>query len=88
MVARTAEAEALAWPTDGDRIRRGAVVRGGSGTLGLCVQSSSRLRSSGSVFTLSQSICMRTFDQEEWAEYSDHAPIIATFEADSPGSEG
>jgi hypothetical protein len=29
-----------------------------------------------------------TLDQEEWAEYSDHAPIIATFEADSPGSEG
>jgi hypothetical protein len=23
----------------------------------------------------------------QWAEYSDHAPIIATFEADSPGSE-
>jgi hypothetical protein len=22
------------------------------------------------------------------AEYSDHTPIIATFEADSPGSEG
>jgi hypothetical protein len=29
-----------------------------------------------------------TLDQEEWAEYSDHAPTIATFEADSPGSEG
>jgi hypothetical protein len=29
-----------------------------------------------------------TLDQEEWAEYSDHAAIIATFEADSPGSEG
>jgi endonuclease/exonuclease/phosphatase family metal-dependent hydrolase len=29
-----------------------------------------------------------TLDQEEWAEYSDHAPVIATFEADSPGSEG
>jgi hypothetical protein len=29
-----------------------------------------------------------TLDQEEWAEYSDHAPIISTFEADSPGSEG
>ena len=29
-----------------------------------------------------------TLDQEEWAEYSDHAPIIATFEADPPGSEG
>jgi len=33
------------------------------------------------------SVC-GTLDQEEWAEYSDHAPIIATFEADSPGSEG
>jgi len=28
-----------------------------------------------------------TLDQEEWAECRDHAPIIATFEADS-GSEG
>jgi hypothetical protein len=29
-----------------------------------------------------------TLDQEESAEYSDNAPIIATFEADPPGSEG
>jgi hypothetical protein len=29
-----------------------------------------------------------TLDHEEWAEFSAHAPIIATFEADSPGSEG
>jgi hypothetical protein len=27
-------------------------------------------------------------DQEEWAEYCDHAPIIATFESDAPGNEG
>jgi len=25
---------------------------------------------------------------DEWAEYSDHAPTIATYKADSPGSEG
>jgi hypothetical protein len=38
--------------------------------------------------TVSRSHVYGTLDQEEWAEYSDHAPIIATFEADSPGSEG
>ena len=58
------------------------------GRLGLCVRAAA-------VYDVAV-LCLRsanpyvcgTLDQEEWAEYSDHAPIIATFEADSPGSEG